>query len=171
LERKVDGLLQGVPSRRKRFSHEVAGSAPPRFLHQFVGGAVCRHHDDRRAFAETVTEMLESMGHTWEEAENVADAVAKAEAGSFDYILCDLELPLSYGRLPNLAHGLGLIETLAKMPSCTCGLSSITRARGAVESGFILRLTMMPGNAIRQIVFSRAVATMRTVPELLAMVR
>ena len=26
--------------------------------------------------------------------------------------------PRSDGRLPNLSHGLGLIETLAKMPSC-----------------------------------------------------
>ena len=36
---------------RKRFWHEVAGSAPPRFLHEFGGSAVCRHNGDWRAFA------------------------------------------------------------------------------------------------------------------------
>lgn len=73
--------------------------------------------EDQPLIVEIVAEMLEAMGHAWEAAESVAEAVTKAEAGSFDYILCDLELPLSYGRLPNLAHGLALIETLSQMPS------------------------------------------------------
>lgn len=99
--------------------------------------------EDHPLVVETVAEILETMGHTWEEAEDVADAVAKAEAGPFDYILCDLELPLSYGRLPNLAHGLALIETLSQMPSrntpiivmtahsATAELVSETKRRGA----------------------------------------
>jgi CheY-like chemotaxis protein len=69
--------------------------------------------EDNPDVVETVAEMLETMGHTWEGAENVEDAVLKAQGGSFDYILCDLELPRSYGRLPNLSHGLGLIVMTA----------------------------------------------------------
>ena len=74
--------------------------------------------EDHPLIVETVAEIVETLGHTWEEAGTVEEAVAKANCGSFDYILCDLELPLSFGRLPNLSHGLALIETLPRMPSC-----------------------------------------------------
>jgi CheY-like chemotaxis protein len=87
--------------------------------------------EDNPDVVETVAEMLETMRHTWEGAENVEDAVLKAQGGSFDYILCDLELPRSYGRLPNLSHGLGLIETLAKMPYCEGTPISVMTAHSA----------------------------------------
>lgn len=75
--------------------------------------------EDHPLIVEAVAEILETLGHTWEEAGTVEEAVAKADGGSFDYILCDLELPLRYGRLPHLDNGLNLIETLSRMPSCS----------------------------------------------------
>lgn len=65
--------------------------------------------DDSASIRVTIKIALTGAGYTVAEAENGADGIAKANAGNFDLIITDLNMPVM--------DGLTMIEELRKMPA------------------------------------------------------
>ncbi len=65
--------------------------------------------DDSASIRVTIKIALTGAGYTVAEAENGADGIAKANAGNFDLIITDLNMPVM--------DGLTMIEELRKIPA------------------------------------------------------
>lgn len=65
--------------------------------------------DDSASIRVTIKIALTGAGYTVAEAENGADGIAKANAGNFDLIITDLNMPVM--------DGLTMIEQLRKIPA------------------------------------------------------
>lgn len=65
--------------------------------------------DDSASIRVTIKIALEGAGYTVAEAENGVDGIAKANAGNFDLIITDLNMPVM--------DGLTMIEELRKLPA------------------------------------------------------
>mgnify|MGYP002621928065 FL=1 len=65
--------------------------------------------DDSASIRVTIKIALQGAGYTVAEAENGADGIAKANAGNFDLIITDLNMPVM--------DGLTMIEELRKLPA------------------------------------------------------
>lgn len=67
--------------------------------------------DDSASIRATIKIALSGAGYAVAEAENGADGIAKANAGNYDLIITDLNMPVM--------DGLTMIEELRKLPAHT----------------------------------------------------
>ena len=65
--------------------------------------------DDSASIRATIKIALSGAGYSVSEAENGADGIAKANAGNYDLIITDLNMPVM--------DGLTMIEELRKLPA------------------------------------------------------
>ena len=72
--------------------------------------------DDDPAIRETLTDRLESLGHTFDQAASQEEGEELLREKRFDYVLLDLELPLRRGRPASLEAGKNLLRDAIANP-------------------------------------------------------
>lgn len=71
--------------------------------------------DDDPDIREAVSEILDSLHHTYEVADSLATAREQLESGNYNYILLDLEIPVRAGRsLSRIQNGENLLEEIVQ---------------------------------------------------------
>ncbi|MGE0443562.1 MAG: response regulator, partial [Gemmatimonadales bacterium] len=70
--------------------------------------------DDDPHIIEDLKDRLESMGHTCDTAGCQTTARERLEAGTYSYVLLDLQIPVRYGRKPMVQNGQNLLEEIRR---------------------------------------------------------
>ena len=68
--------------------------------------------DDDPEIRREITDILDEYGHEHDEAGNIKEARNKMLAGSYDYVLLDMELPMRYGGLLRRENGEDFLKEL-----------------------------------------------------------
>ena len=68
--------------------------------------------DDNPSIVEDVKDRLESLGHTCDCVHCMDCGRKRLTAGSYSYVLLDLEIPVKYGRKSRLVNGLNMLQEI-----------------------------------------------------------
>jgi CheY-like chemotaxis protein len=70
--------------------------------------------DDDPAIIESVSDILDSLGHEHDRADSVEAARKCLDQGVYDYVLLDLEIPVRTGKFPRVQDGENLLEEIVQ---------------------------------------------------------
>lgn len=70
--------------------------------------------DDDPAIIESVSDILDSLGHDHDRADSVETARKCLDQGVYDYVLLDLEIPVRTGKFPRVQDGENLLEEIVQ---------------------------------------------------------
>lgn len=72
--------------------------------------------EDNTDYIEVLKDVLDSLGHSYAVASDLAAARKLLAEGGFDYVLLDLEFPVGPGRFPRKENGINLLAEVRSAP-------------------------------------------------------
>lgn len=73
--------------------------------------------EDEAGVAESVKDILESLGHEYDHAPDMETARMHLQKNRYQYVLLDREIPVKMGRITHLMNGDNLFEEIQKSPT------------------------------------------------------